>query len=134
MGLEPIASLRTLLLQTRELPAGATVGYGRKGVLTRPSRVGVIPIGYADGLPRALGNGAVRFRTEDGTLVPTLGNICMDTTILDLTDAPLATEGSTITIFDDTLPIARIADASGTIDYEVLARLSMRISRHYFSE
>lgn len=134
MGVEPVASLRTLLLQTRELPAGATVGYGRKGVLTRPSRVGVIPIGYADGLPRALGNGAVRFRTEDGTLVPTLGNICMDTTILDLTDAPLATEGSTITIFDDTLPIARIADASGTIDYEVLARLSMRISRHYFSE
>ncbi len=134
LGLQPVASLRTLLLQTRELPAGATVGYGRKGRLNRPSRIGVIPIGYADGLPRSLGNGAVSFRTEDGTLVPTLGNICMDTTMLDLTDAPLATEGSTITIFDDTLPITRMADASRTIHYEVLARLSMRISRHYFSE
>lgn len=134
LGLIPVAALRTIILQVRELPAGATVGYGRKGILTRPSHIGVIPIGYADGIPRRLGNGHITFRTEDGTLVPTCGNVCMDIIMLDLTDAPNAVEGSEITLFDATLPIIRLSDACDTIHYEILAGLSSRIARHYFSE
>lgn len=134
LGLIPVAALRTILLQVRDLPAGATVGYGRRGQLTRPSRIGVIPIGYADGIPRMLGNGRITFRTEDGTLVPTCGNVCMDTIMLDLTDAPNAVEGSEITIFDATLPITRLSDACNTIHYEILSGLSSRIARRYFSE
>lgn len=134
LGLIPVAALRTVILQVRELPAGATVGYGRRGVLTRPSRIGVIPIGYADGIPRRLGNGRISFRTEDGSLVPTCGNVCMDIIMLDLTDAPNAVEGSEVTLFDATLPITRLSDACDTIHYEILAGLSSRIARHYFSE
>ena len=134
MGLEPVASLSSVILQTRNLPAGATVGYGRKGLLTRDSRIGVIPIGYADGLPRQLGNGRALFRTESGALVPTVGNVCMDAVMLDLTDAPTAIEGSRVVIFDDQLPITRLSDACDTIHYEILSRLSSRIARHYFTE
>ena len=134
MGLEPVASLSSVILQTRELPAGATVGYGRKGLLTRDSRIGVIPIGYADGLPRQLGNGRALFRTESGALVPTVGNVCMDAVMLDLTDAPTAVEGSRVVIFDDRLPITRLSDACDTIHYEILSQLSSRIARHYFTE
>lgn len=134
LGLLPVASLHTVLLQVRELPAGATIGYGRKQRLERPSRIGVIPIGYADGIPRALGNGAITFKTEEGVLVPTCGHICMDTIMLDLTDAPSATEGTRITLFDETLPISRLSDACQTIHYEILSRLSQRINRNYFTE
>lgn len=138
--LKPVASLETVILQTRHLPAGATVGYGNSGLLTRPSRIGVIPIGYADGLPRSLGRGKVSFITEGGIAVPTVGNICMDATMIDLTDAPLAVEGSKVILFGDTpeAAIERLAKAdnppAGTIHYEVLARLSKRITRSYYHE
>lgn len=134
LGLEPVASLSSVILQVRSLPAGATVGYGRRGLLRRASRIGVIPIGYADGLPRRLGNGRISFRTESGDLVPTVGNVCMDAVMLDLTDAPTAVEGSRVTIFDDRLPITRLAEACDTIHYEILSRLSGRIARRYFTE
>ena len=138
--LRPVASLETVILQTRTLPKGATVGYGNSGLLRRDSRIGVIPIGYADGLPRSLGRGAVAFRAEGGVMVPTVGNICMDAAMLDLTDAPLAAPGTTVTLFGETpeISIDRLAAAEnpplGTIHYEVLARLSGRIVRSYFHE
>ncbi|MDO5035760.1 MAG: bifunctional UDP-N-acetylmuramoyl-tripeptide:D-alanyl-D-alanine ligase/alanine racemase [Porphyromonas sp.] len=135
MGLEPVAELRTRLLQVREVPSGSTIGYNRRGVVHRPSRIGVIPVGYADGISRALGNGRVSFRTADGTLVPTIGNVCMDTLMLDLTDAPDTVQaGDFILIFGDGLPITRLAEACGTIPYEILAGLSPRVTRRYFSE
>lgn len=133
-ALKPVAGLRTIVLQVRTLPKGATVGYGRRGVLHRASRIAVLPIGYADGIDRRFGNGAISFRTPDGILVPTVGNICMDTLMIDVTDAPEVQEGSEITLFDEALPIQRMADAIGTIPYEVLSRLSVRIARRYFSE
>ncbi len=133
-GLRPVAGLRTVILQVQEVHAGDTIGYGRRGKVDRPSRIGIIPIGYADGIDRRLGNGNITFRTADGVLVPTIGNICMDTLMLDLTDAPGAVEGSEITIFDEELPIERISDAIGTIPYEILARLSPRVARRYYHE
>lgn len=133
-GLEPVAELRTIILQIREIGAGETVGYGRKGHVNRPSRIGVIPIGYADGLSRLLGNGRAHFRVADGTLVPTIGNICMDISMIDLTDAPSVEEGSSVVLFGPDLPLENIAQAGDTIPYEILARLSNRIVRRYFSE
>ena len=138
--LRPVASLETVILQTRTLPAGSTVGYGNSGRLERDSRIGVIPIGYADGFPRSLGRGAVSFRVEGGVLAPTVGNICMDATMIDLTDAPLAVEGSKVILFGESpdVSIDRLAKVEnpplGTIHYEVLARLSKRIARTYYHE
>ncbi|MDO5016872.1 MAG: bifunctional UDP-N-acetylmuramoyl-tripeptide:D-alanyl-D-alanine ligase/alanine racemase [Porphyromonas sp.] len=134
LPLEPVASLTTQILQIQQVKSGDTVGYGRKGKITRPGRIGIIPIGYADGLSRHLGNGRITFGLPDGTLVPTIGNICMDTTMLDLTDAPTAETGTQVTIFDDHLPISRLATACDTITYEILSRLSSRITRRYFTE
>lgn len=134
MGLEPIATLTTQILQVQELAPGETVGYSRKGKIERHSRIGIIPVGYADGLPRLLGNGNISFRLPNGTLVPTIGNICMDTLMLDLTDAPSAVAGTEVTLFGDGLPITRLSDACHTIPYETLSRLSSRIARQYFSE
>lgn len=133
-GLRPVAGLRTVILQVQNVPAGDTIGYGRRGKVSRPSRIAVIPIGYADGIDRKLGNGNISFRTADGTLVPTIGNICMDTLMLDVTDAPSAIEGSEVTVFDETLPIERLSETIGTIPYEILSRLSPRVARRYFNE
>lgn len=133
-GLRPVAGLRTVILQVQDVPAGDTIGYGRRGKVDRPSRIAIIPIGYADGIDRSLGNGNIAFRTADGTLVPTIGNICMDTLMLDVTDAPLAKEGTEVTVFDETLPIERLSDTIGTIPYEILSRLSPRVARRYFNE
>lgn len=133
-GLLPVATLRTVVLQVREVAAGETIGYGRRGVVSAPSRIAVIPIGYADGISRKLGEGAITFRTPAGHLVPTIGSICMDTLMLDVSDAPEVEEGSEIVLFDESLPIERLAAASGTIPYEILACLSPRITRRYYSE
>ncbi len=134
LGLEPIATLTTQILQIQDLRQGDTIGYGRRGKADRPSRIAIIPIGYADGLPRLLGNGHITFQLPDGSLVPTIGNICMDTLMLDVTDAPSATTGTEVTIFSDKLPITRLSDVCQTIPYETLSRLSSRIARHYFTE
>lgn len=133
-GLETVATLHTQILQVRDLGPGETVGYGRRGRISTPSRIGVIPLGYADGISRQLGNGKMTFLTEHGVLVPTIGNICMDTLMIDLTLDPKAVAGSKVTIFGPTLPITRIADACETIPYEILSRLSKRITRKYFTE
>lgn len=132
--LEPIAELTTRILQVQHVKSGDTIGYGRRGKVSQDSVIGIIPVGYADGLPRLLGNGRISFRLADGTLVPTIGNICMDTTMLDLTEAPMTIAGTEVTLFGEDLPITRISEACDTIPYETLSRLSSRIARHYFSE
>lgn len=132
--LQPIATLTTQILQVQEVQPGETIGYGRRGKVTRPSRIAIIPIGYADGLPRRLGNGRISFRLPDGTLAPTIGNICMDTLMIDVTDAESAEVGSEVTIFGEGLPITRLSDACDTIPYEIPSRLSSRIARQYFTE
>ncbi|MDN4754949.1 bifunctional UDP-N-acetylmuramoyl-tripeptide:D-alanyl-D-alanine ligase/alanine racemase [Porphyromonadaceae bacterium W3.11] len=133
-GLEPVAELKTVILQIQDVPAGDTVGYGRHGKVDRPSRIGIIPIGYADGISRLLGNGHAHFKLADGSLAPTIGNICMDTIMIDITDAPSVEEGSSVTIFGFDLSLIHLSDASSTIPYETLARLSNRIVRRYYSE
>ncbi len=91
-GVEPIARLTTVLLQIRELPAGEAIGYGCRGITSRPSRIAVIPIGYADGFSRRLSRGAYSVLLH-GRLCPTIGNVCMDACMIDITDVPEAAGG-----------------------------------------
>lgn len=127
-----VASLTTTIIAITEYDAGATVGYGRHGVLTRHSRIATLPIGYADGLNRRLSRGAASFEVA-GVMCPTVGNICMDLCMIDVTDCPEARVGSSVEIFGPQAPIQRLADTLGTIPYEVLTWVSPRVKRVYQS-
>ena len=130
--LRPVARLVTRIIATRHYEAGAKIGYGCHGEINRPSVVGTIPIGYADGIDRRLGNGGARFLVN-GHLCPTIGNICMDLCMIDLTGCPDIGDG-TVEIFGTDIPIETLSDTLGTIPYEILARISPRVKRIYFRE
>jgi alanine racemase len=129
-GLEAVAALKTVVLQTRKLPAGASVGYGRSQILTRDSVVATVPVGYADGVPRRAGGGAVAFRVA-GALCPTVGKICMDLTMLDVTDAGVR-PGDEVDVFADSLEA--FAQSVGAIPYEILAQIPGRVRRVFVQE
>ena len=131
-SLRVVATLRSRIIQLKELKPGDTVGYSRRGVITRPSVVATIPVGYADGLNRRLGNGAGKFLVN-GVLVPTIGNINMDTAVVDVTGVDVKV-GDDIVIFGENPPITEIAKAIGTIPYEVLTSISRRVKRIYYNE
>lgn len=127
-----VSTLRTTILQIRDVPQDDTVGYSRKGHLERPSRIAVIPIGYADGLNRHLGNGRA-YCLVNGQRAPYVGNICMDACMIDVTDIDCH-EGDRVEIFGDHLPVTLLSDALDTIPYEVLTSISTRVKRVYFQE
>lgn len=131
-ALMPVASLRSVIISIKEWDAGTTIGYGRRGVLTRRSRIATVTIGYADGLDRHFGNGKVSMWVN-GTLCPTVGNVCMDAVMLDVTDAECAV-GDKVEIFGPHIPIETLSEARGTIPYEVLTSVSPRVKRVYFRE
>ncbi len=130
--LQPVVSLKTTINQIKQIPAGDSIGYNRHGRAEHDIRIGIVPIGYADGLSRLLGNGNGKFYVN-GYQVPVVGDICMDMCMLNLTDAE-ATEGDTVVIFDAEHDIKDIADACQTIPYEILTRVSQRVKRVYFQE
>lgn len=130
--LRPVARLVSRIIAKRSYPAGTKVGYGCHGDLRRPSVIGTVPVGYADGIDRKLGNGHCEFLVN-GYRCPTVGNICMDLCMIDLTDCP-DTGDDSVEIFGPSAPIERLSDAIGTIPYEVLARVSPRVKRVYFRE
>jgi len=139
MNLLPVATLRTTILQIKEIPTTETIGYMRNGKLSRTSRIAMIPIGYADGYDRRLGNGHSQMmvfglNSDTGTLCPTIGNVCMDVVFLDVTDCPEAQEGSLVEVFGRNLPLKTISDQLGTITYEVLSTVSTRVKRVYYKE
>jgi alanine racemase len=127
-----VSTLKTTILQIRDVPKDETVGYGRNGKLTRDSRIAALPIGYADGLNRHLGNTA-GYCLVNGMHAPYVGNICMDVCMIDVTDIECR-EGDSVEIFGDNLPITVLSDALGTIPYEVLTAVSTRVKRVYFQE
>ena len=128
--LHNVATLRTTILQIRDVPAGDSIGYSRKTVLDRPSRIAAIPIGYADGLNRHLGN-RHGYCLVNGQKADYVGNICMDVCMIDVTDIPCR-EGDSVEIFGDALPVTVLSDLLGTIPYEVLTSVSNRVKRVYF--
>ena len=130
--LYPISTLKSTILQIHEVPENETVGYSRRGQLTRPSRIASLPIGYADGLNRRLGNGR-GYCIVNGQPAPYVGNICMDVCMIDVTDIPCH-EGDSVEIFGPTLPVTQLAQWLDTIPYEVLTGISTRVRRIYMVE
>ncbi|MDR1120576.1 MAG: bifunctional UDP-N-acetylmuramoyl-tripeptide:D-alanyl-D-alanine ligase/alanine racemase [Dysgonamonadaceae bacterium] len=131
-SLQSVATLRSTILQIRTSKTGETVGYNRKGVLQRDSRIACVPIGYADGLDRHLSNGVGAFSVQ-GVRCPILGNISMDVTLIDVTDTT-AQEGDAVVIFGKEIPVTSIAEKLDTIPYEILTSISPRVKRVYFRE
>lgn len=131
--LEPALGWTTELVVVRDLPAGRSVGYGCTFVTGRASRIGVLPIGYAEGLPRALSNAGCAL--VDGRRVPFVGRVCMNMSFVDVTDAANARPGSRVTLIgrdgDEWLDANELAAAAGTIGYELVARLPSEMRRRY---
>ncbi len=130
--LQPVVSLKTTINQIKHIPAGDSIGYNRHGHAEHDMRIGIVPIGYADGLSRLLGNGNGTFYVHDKP-VKIVGDICMDMCMLDLTDVE-AVEGDTVVIFDAEHDINDIAKACQTIPYEIMTRVSQRVKRVYYQE
>ena len=130
--LETVSTLKTTILQLRRVKKDETVGYSRKGILTRDSVIAAIPIGYADGLDRYLGN-RHGYCLVNGQRAEYVGNICMDVALIDVTDIDCQ-EGDTVEIFGKNLPVTVLSDVLGTISYEVLTGVSNRVKRIYFQD
>lgn len=127
-ALRPCMRLVSRVSQVRNLEVGETVGYGRLGVLDRPSRIATVNIGYADGYNRRFGQGVGRMRIR-GQSAPTVGAICMDMTMLDVTDIPDVQVGDQVDVYAD---FSEAADWIGTIPYELLVNISQRVKRLYY--
>lgn len=127
-----VTTLKTTILQIHDLKAGETVGYSRRGTLERDSRIAAIPIGYADGLNRRLGNRHCHCLVN-GKEAEYVGNICMDVAMIDVTDIDCR-EGDQVIIFGEELPVTVLSDAMETIPYEVLTGISNRVKRVYYQD
>ena len=127
-----VSTLKTTILQLRHVPAGDTVGYSRKGKIERDSVIAAIPIGYADGLNRHLGNRHC-YCLVNGKPAYYVGNICMDVAMIDVTGIDCK-EGDSVEIFGDDLPVTVLSDVLETIPYEVLTGISNRVKRIYFQD
>lgn len=131
--LQNVTTLSTTISQIKNVKAGDTVGYGRKGKVERDSVIATVRIGYADGYPRSLSNGKGKMMIEN-KLAPVIGNICMDMTMLDITDLPGINEGDEVIVFGESLRIQNLAEWSGTISYEIMTGISPRVKRVYYEE
>jgi alanine racemase len=130
--LVPVSSYKTTLSQVRTVKKGETIGYSRNGKTGRESLIATIPVGYADGLDRRLGNGVGKVWIR-GALAPTIGNICMDMTMIDVTGLRVS-EGDEVELFGKNLPVSEVARLAGTIPYEVLTSIPERVKRVYLQE
>jgi alanine racemase len=133
LDLQPVATLKSTIAQIKYLRSGETVSYNRNGVVRRDSVIATVRIGYADGFSRRLGNGAGRMLVR-GQLAPVTGTVCMDMTMVDVTDIPGVKEGDDVIIFGKDLPIEQLASWAGTIPYEIMTGISQRVKRVYFEE
>jgi alanine racemase len=133
LPLKPVMSLRSKIISMRSVPTGAGVGYNATFVAKRPSRIGVLAAGYGDGIHRSLGNrGSVLLR---GKLVPIVGIISMDVTMIDVTDIEGVEIGEVATIYGsdatNSLPANRVARSIGTVTSDLLCAVSQRVPRVY---
>ena len=133
-ALRPVSQLRTTISQIKTLPAGYTVGYGRRGTATTGERrIATLAIGYADGYDRRFGNGAGAVLIH-GQAAPLVGSVCMDMCMADVTNIPQARAGDVALIFGEGLPLPELASRIGTIAYELLTNVSERVKRVFVSE
>lgn len=133
LDLREAITLKTTIAQIKTLNAGQTVGYGRKGKITGHTRIATIRIGYADGYTRSMGNGNACVMIR-GHQLPTIGNIAMDMTMVNLGDIEEITEKDEVIIFGPGLSVSTVAQWADTIPYEILTGISQRVQRIYFEE
>ena len=131
-GIVPISKLKSVIIQTKNIQKGDSIGYGRKKIAEKEMTIAMLPIGYSDGLRRSLGNGNFSFYVN-GKQGNTVGNICMDITMIDITGVK-ATVGDEVEIFGNQTTIETMAKAMDTIPYEVLTSVSQRVKRVFFHE
>lgn len=137
-NLRNVSTLKTIISQIKRVKAGDTIGYNRAGVASTDRVIAILPIGYADGFSRRLGNGAGKVMIN-GRTAKTIGNISMDTLMVDITELSSAAsspakEGDEVIVFGDEYPVTRLALDLGTIPYEILTSISRRVKRVYFFE
>ena len=128
-----VATLRSTVAQLKRIKKGQSVGYNRKSIVERDSLIATIRIGYADGYSRQFGNGTGKMWI-DGRLAPVIGSVCMDMTMLDVTDFDNINEGDDVVVFGPGLPLQHLASWSNTIPYEIMTSISQRVKRIYFHE
>lgn len=133
LPLKPVMSLYSHVVHVKEVPEGVTVGYGATHVTRRPTRIGTIPVGYADGYPRILSNRAsVLIR---GRRAPIIGRVCMDQFMVDVTDMPEVSVGDVVTLIgrdgEETLSVEEISEMAGSFNYEFVCDVSRRVPRVY---
>ena len=131
--LKQISTLKTTISQIHTILAGDNIGYGHHTIAARPMRIATISIGYADGYPRSLGNGKA-FVLIHGKPAKTIGSICMDMCMVDITDIPTASEGDDAIIFGEYPTVSHLAAWAGTISYEIMTSISQRVKRVYLNE
>lgn len=133
LSLQTVATLRSTIAQIRKIKAGDTVGYGRKGQVHRDSLIATVRIGYADGYRREMGNGNGSMYINE-QLAPVIGHVCMDMTMIDVTDIPGVKDGDEVELFGKNLPVQDVAERGGTIAYEIMTGVSQRVKRIYIEE
>ncbi len=133
MALRPVGTLKTTIAQLRKVQSGETIGYNRKGKISRDSVIATIRIGYADGFSRRLSNGVGKVYIK-GKMAPVIGTVCMDMTMVDVTDIPNLQEGDEVEIFGSNLSVSQLARWCGTIPYEILTGIHQRVKRVYVEE
>jgi alanine racemase len=131
--LKEVSTLKSAIAQIKHVRPGESVSYGRSGMVNKDTWIATVRLGYADGYPRNLGNGKGRMLVN-GSLAPTIGNICMDMTMIDISHIPNVMEGDEVTVFGKGLPVREVAEWSETIPYEILTGVSQRVKRVYFQE
>jgi alanine racemase len=131
--LRQISTLKTTIAQIKEVKAGETVGYGRKGMADKDLRIATICIGYADGYPRSLSNSGAYVLLQ-GRKARLVGVVCMDMCMIDITGIPEVNEGDEVIVFGNELPVTLLAEWGGTISYEIMTGISQRVKRIYVNE
>ena len=126
--LRPVMTLKSRVSIVRELPAGHGISYGRTTILSRPTKVATIGIGYGDGYPRALsGHNPEVF--INGQRCPLLGRVTMDQVMADVTDLPACTTGDEVELFGPNIPVAEVAEKANTIPWEIFTSITPRVTR-----
>mgnify|MGYP002601485440 CR=1 FL=1 len=129
--LQTVATFKSRIISLKHWPAGTPIGYGCRGVTSRDSIVATVPVGYADGVNRRLGRGNASFVVR-GVACPTIGNICMDLCMVDVTDAVDVAVGDEVEIFGPSASVEVLAETLGTIPYELFTWVSPRVRRIYY--
>jgi Alr-MurF fusion protein len=133
LSLQAVTNLKSTVAQIKHLKKGESVSYNRKGIINADTTIATVRLGYADGYPRRLGNGNAKVYIN-GSFAPTIGTVCMDMFMIDITAAGNVAVGDRVELFGSNLPVQQVAAWAGTIPYEIMTGISQRVKRVYFEE